>query len=164
MYVCPGRGRASRLRTRRAPAPQGAGIHSSLQQFFNKGTMSTGLSETGLRIRREMFGAEFVEQRHNEATDFTRPFIELINNFCFGDVWGRAGLDLKTRSMLTLAMLIALNRPHEIRIHLKGALSNGVSVEEIREILIHATAYCGFPAAFEAFRVCTERLEELDAL
>lgn len=123
--------------------------------------MADGLSEKGLQIRREMFGAEFVDKRHAEASDFTRPFVEMVNNFAFGEVWSRPGIDRKTRSMLTLAMLVALNRPHEMRIHIKGAVSNGVTQDEMREVILQGLLYCGFPAAFEAFRTCEETLKEM---
>ena len=123
--------------------------------------MSDGLNEKGLQIRREMFGAEFVEKRHAEASEFSKPFVEMVNNFAFGEVWSREGIDRKTRSMLTLAMLVALNRPFEMRIHLKGAISNGVTKDEIREIILQSVLYCGFPAAFEAFRLCEEVLTEM---
>ncbi len=123
--------------------------------------MSDELNETGLKIRREMFGAEFVEKRHAEATDFTRPFLEKVNNFVFGEIWSREGIDRKTRSMITLGMLVALNRPHEMRIHIKGAISNGVTKAEMQEILLQGMLYAGFLAAFEAFRTCAEVLQEM---
>lgn len=108
-----------------------------------------------------MFGAEFVEKRHAEATDFTRPFVEIVNNFVFGEIWAREGIDRKTRSMITLGMLVALARPHEMRIHVKGAVANGVTKEEIQEILLQGMLYAGAPAAFEAFRTCAEVLQEM---
>lgn len=123
--------------------------------------MSRDLDPKGLRIRTEMFGADWVERRMAGVTDFTRPFIEMINNFAFAEVWDRPVLDRKTRSMLTLAMLIALNRPHEMTLHVRAAINNGVSKDELREILLHATIYCGFPAVVDAFRVCGETLTEL---
>jgi 4-carboxymuconolactone decarboxylase len=119
------------------------------------------LNPDGLRIRKEMLGAEFVEKRIADATDFTRTFQEWITNFGFGEVWTRTGLPRNVRSMITVAMLIALNRPHELKLHVKGAIVNGVTKEELREVLLHAVAYCGFPAAVDAFRVATETLKEL---
>jgi 4-carboxymuconolactone decarboxylase len=119
------------------------------------------LNEQGLRIRKEMLGAEFVDKRIADATDFTRTFQEWITNFGFGEVWTRTGLPRNVRSMLTVGMLIALNRPHELKLHVKGAIVNGVTKEELREVLLHAVAYCGFPAAVDAFRVATETLKEL---
>jgi 4-carboxymuconolactone decarboxylase len=119
------------------------------------------LNEQGLRIRKEMLGAEFVEKRIADATDFTRTFQEWITNFGFGEVWTRTGLPRNVRSMLTVGMLIALNRPHELKLHVKGAIVNGVTKDELREVLLHSVAYCGFPAAVDAFRVATETLKEL---
>ena len=123
--------------------------------------MTKPLDEKGLQIRRDMFGADFVEKRSAEATDFTQPFVEMVNNFAFGEVWQRPGLDRKQRSMLTLAMLVAGNHTNEMPLHVRGAISNGVTKEEIREVLLHAVAYCGFPAAFTAFRVMGDTLKEM---
>ena len=123
--------------------------------------MSKELNPKGLQIRKEMFGEEFVTKRMANATDFSRPFVEIINDFAYGEVWTRPGLDRKARSMLTLGMLIALNKPQEIKLHVKVAINNGVSKDEIREILIHSVVYCGFPAVVEAYRACTESLKEL---
>jgi 4-carboxymuconolactone decarboxylase len=119
------------------------------------------LNEKGLRIRKEMLGAEFVEKRIADATDFTSTFQEWITNFGFGEVWTRTELPRNIRSMLTVGMLIALNRPHELKLHVKGAVVNGVTKEELREVLLHSVAYCGFPAAVDAFRVASETLKEL---
>ena len=119
------------------------------------------LNEKGMKIRQEMFGADWVAKRHEDATDFTRPFVEMVNNFAFGEVWSREGLDRKTRSMITLAMLVVLNRPYEMKIHIKGALSNGVTKEEMQEIILQGVLYGGFPAAFEAFRTFAEAFREL---
>ncbi len=123
--------------------------------------MAKEKTETGLRIRKEMFGEEWVEERIADATDFTRPFVEMINDFAFGEVWDRPVLDRKTRSMLTLAMLVALNRNNELPLHLRGAVANGVSKDEIREILLQAVVYCGFPAVYDSFRVAEATLKEL---
>ena len=123
--------------------------------------MSKELNPKGLQIRKEMFGEEFVAKRMADATDFSRPFVEIINDFAYGEVWTRPGLDRKARSMLTLGMLIALDKPQEIKLHVKVAINNGVSKDEIREILIHSVVYCGFPAVVETFRACTESLKEI---
>jgi 4-carboxymuconolactone decarboxylase len=122
--------------------------------------MTQGMSEKGLQIRREMFGADFVEQRSKVATEFTRPFVEMVNNFAFGEIWSRPGLDRKTRSMITLAMLVAMNQTNEMPLHVRGALNNGVSKDEIREILLHAVAYAGFPPVLDAFRVIGAALQD----
>src|SRR3954471_17629630 len=99
--------------------------------------------EKGLSIRKEVLGADFVDQAFATADDFNRPMQELVTEYCWGAVWGREGLSKKTRSMLNLAMLSALNRPHEFRMHLAGALRNGVTREEIREVLLQVAIYCG---------------------
>lgn len=118
------------------------------------------LFEQGLNTRREVLGSEYVDGSLAKANDFMMAFQRVTTEWCWGYTWNRPGLDKKTRSMLNLAMLTALNRPAEIRLHLKGALNNGVSVEEIREILLHATAYCGIPAGLDAFKVANQVLEE----
>ncbi|HKI97831.1 MAG TPA: carboxymuconolactone decarboxylase family protein [bacterium] len=123
--------------------------------------MSEGLSEKGLQLRRQMFGDAFVDKRSAEATDFFRPFLEMVNNFAFADVWNRPVLDHKTRSMLTLAMLIANGRTHEMGLHTRGAVNNGVTKDEIREILLHAVVYCGFPAVLESYAAVTATLKDL---
>lgn len=106
----------------------------------------------GLATRRQVMGDDFVDRAFAKATDFTQPLQDFITENAWGSVWQRDGLDLKTRSMLTVAMLTALGRQHELAGHVRGALNNGVSAAELREILLHAAVYCGVPAAAEAFR------------
>jgi 4-carboxymuconolactone decarboxylase len=113
-----------------------------------------------MRIRREVVGAEYVEKSMAEADDFNRPFQDLVTEYCWGEVWSRPGLDRRQRSMLNIAMLSALNRPHELRLHLRGALRNGVTKEEIREILLQVAIYCGVPASLDGFRIAREVLAE----
>lgn len=125
--------------------------------------MSKEVFERGLEIRKSVLGKEFVEKSLASADDFNRPMQELVTEYCWGAVWGREGLPKKTRSMLNLAMLCALNRPHELRMHLKGALRNGVTREEIREVLLQVAIYCGVPAGVDAFRTAKEVLAEVDA-
>ena len=115
----------------------------------------------GLAVQRDMFGSDMAERALERATDFTRPLQELVTRYCFGEVWTRPALDRASRSMITLAMLIALDRPNEIKLHIRGALANGVSKEQIREILLHATIYCGVPLGVGAFRAAGEVLAEL---
>ncbi|HUF46065.1 MAG TPA: carboxymuconolactone decarboxylase family protein, partial [Aestuariivirgaceae bacterium] len=103
--------------------------------------------ERGLEIRKSVLGSEFVEKSIASADDFNMPMQELVTEYCWGAVWGRPGLDKKTRSMLNLAMLSALNRPHELKMHVRGALRNGVTKDEIREIFLQVAIYCGVPAA-----------------
>jgi 4-carboxymuconolactone decarboxylase len=124
--------------------------------------MGNPVFERGLEIRKSVLGKEFVEKSIASADDFNRPLQELVTEYCWGAVWGREGLPKKTRSMLNLAMLSALNRPHELKMHVKGALRNGVSREEIREILLQVGIYCGVPAAVDSFRVAREALVEFD--
>ena len=114
--------------------------------------------EKGLKVRREVLGAEYVDASLRNADEFTRPMQELVTEYCWGEVWNRPGLDRRSRSLLNLAMLTALNRAPEIKLHVKGALNNGVTVEEIKAALLHATAYCGIPAGLDAFRAAHEVL------
>lgn len=116
--------------------------------------------EDGLKVRRAVLGKEYVDGSIAKANDFMMAFQNITTEWCWGYAWTRKGLDRKTRSMLNLAMLTALNRPNEIKLHVKGALANGVSVEEIKEILLHATVYCGIPAGLDAFKVANQVLEE----
>jgi 4-carboxymuconolactone decarboxylase len=122
--------------------------------------MADELYETGLRIRREVLGAEYVDKSISMADDFNRPLQDLVTEYCWGAVWSRLGLDRKTRSLVNLAMLTALNRPHEVKLHLKGALTNGCSREEIREVLLQTAIYCGVPAAIDSFRLAREVFNE----
>ena len=116
--------------------------------------MNDELFERGLEIRKSVLGAEFVEKSIASADDFNMPMQRLVTEYCWGAVWGREdGCRSKTRSMLNLAMLCALNRPHELKMHIGGALRNGVSKTEIREVLLQVAIYCGVPAGVDAFRV-----------
>ena len=116
----------------------------------------------GLEIRKSVLGAEYVNNSIDNATDFNKPLQQLVTEYCWGDVWARPGLDKKTRSMLNLAMLTALNRPHELKLHLKGALTNGVTKEEISEILLQTAIYCGVPAAVDSFRTANQVFAEVE--
>ena len=118
--------------------------------------------ERGLEIRKSVLGKEFVEKSIAAADDFNRPLQELVTEYCWGAVWGRDGLPKKTRSIINLAMISALNRPHELKMHVKGALRNGVSKHEIREVLLQVGIYCGVPAAVDSFRVAREAITEFD--
>ncbi|MEI2384321.1 carboxymuconolactone decarboxylase family protein [Breoghania sp. JC706] len=115
----------------------------------------------GLEVRRAMFGPEGAEQQTEAATDFTWPLQDMVTRYCFGEIWNRPGLDRKQRSMITLAMLVALGRPHEIKTHVRGGLKNGLSKEEIREILVHSMLYCGIPASVDGHRAAGEVFAEL---
>ena len=117
--------------------------------------------QQGLATRTQVMGESFVDRAFTNATEYTLPMQEFITRNAWGNVWQRPGLDLKTRSMVTVAMLTALGKQTELKGHVRGALNNGVTPEEIREIMLHATVYCGFPAAIDAFRSATEVVEGL---
>lgn len=123
-------------------------------------TETQALFEKGLNLRRTVLGADYVDGSLAKANDFMMAFQRITTEWCWGYAWGRPGLDMKSRSMLNLAMLTALNRPAEIRLHVKGALNNGLTADDIKEILLHATVYCGIPAGLDAFKVANQVLEE----
>ncbi len=118
--------------------------------------------EQGLAVRRAVMGAEYVDKALANADDFTRPMQEFVTEYCWGTVWTRPGLSLKMRSLLNIGMLVALNRSHELKLHLRGALTNGCTKEEIQEALLQAAIYCGVPAAMEGFRVAAEVMRETE--
>ena len=122
--------------------------------------MDKKMYDKGLEVRRAVLGADYVDQALAKTDEFSQPFQDILTEFCWGAVWGRPGLDRRTRSLINLAMLTALNRPAELKLHLKGALRNGCSVQEIQEVLLQTVAYCGFPAALESFKVAKEVLAE----
>jgi 4-carboxymuconolactone decarboxylase len=121
------------------------------------------LFDRGLKVRREVLGPEYVDNSLKSANDFMMAFQNITTEWCWGYAWTRPGLDRKTRSLINLAMLTALNRAPEIKLHVRGALNNGVTVEEIKEVLIHATVYCGIPAGLDAFKAANEVLKEMGA-
>ena len=125
--------------------------------------MDKELRDKGLGVRKEVLGAEHVERSFQSADEFSMPLQELVTEYCWGAVWTRPGLPRKTRSLLNLAMLTALNRPHEVRLHVRGALRNGCTRQEIMEVLLQAAIYCGVPAAIDSFRVAREVLAEKEA-
>jgi 4-carboxymuconolactone decarboxylase len=120
--------------------------------------------QRGLEMRRQVLGAEHVDRSMANVSPFGRPAQELVTEFCWGAVWTRPGLEPKTRSLINLAMLSALNRSHELAVHVKGAVNNGCTVEEIQEVLLQTMVYCGAPASLEAFRVAEQVLDELGQL
>jgi 4-carboxymuconolactone decarboxylase len=122
------------------------------------------LFERGLEVRRDVLGAEYVDASLADTDEFMMAFQRIVTEWAWGYAWSRPALDRKTRSMLNLAILTALGRPAELGIYVKGALATGVSVEEIKEILIHATVYCGTPAGRQAFRTAHEALVAEGAL
>lgn len=116
----------------------------------------------GLQIRRAVIGKEYVDKAMAEADEFIRPLQDLVTEYGWGAVWARPGLPRKIRSLITLAMLTALNRPHELQLHLKGAIRNGCTKKEIFEVLLQTGVYCGLPAAIDSFRVAKEFFAELN--
>ena len=121
--------------------------------------MDTKRFDEGLAVRRAVLGTDYVDRAMAEADDFTRPLQELVTEYCWGAIWTRPGLPRKTRSLVNLAMLTALNRPHEVKLHVRGALRNGCTRDEIMEVLLQAAIYCGVPAAIDSFRVAREVLD-----
>ncbi|HEV3331591.1 MAG TPA: carboxymuconolactone decarboxylase family protein [Bryobacteraceae bacterium] len=117
--------------------------------------------EKGLAIRRAVLGADYVDKAMSTADDFNRPMQELTTQYCWGEIWGRPGLDRRTRSMINLAMISALNRPHEIKAHVKGALNNGLTKDDIKEVFLQVAIYCGVPAGVDSFRAAQEVFKEL---
>jgi 4-carboxymuconolactone decarboxylase len=120
----------------------------------------TDAKKPGVEVRRQVMGDVFVDRALGNATDFTQPLQDFINEHAWGSVWNREGLPLKTRSLITLAALTALKCPHELKGHIRGALNNGCTVEEIREALLHCAVYAGVPAAVDAFRAAQEVIDE----
>ena len=128
----------------------------------NDTPMDKEIYETGLRIRKEVLGEEYVDNAIKNATDFNRHFQELVTEYCWGGVWGSPTLPKKTRSMLNLAMLAALGRNHEFELHFRGAIKNGCTLDELKDVLEQIAIYCGVPAGVEAFRIARKVLNELD--
>ena len=117
--------------------------------------------ERGLKLRREVLGADYVDSSIKNANDFMMAFQRITTEWCWGYAWGRPTLDMKTRSMLNLAMLTALGKSAEIKLHVRGAINNGLTVEEIKEVLLHATVYCGIPSGLDAFKAANEVLKDM---
>jgi 4-carboxymuconolactone decarboxylase len=125
--------------------------------------MDKNLFDKGLKTRREVLGAEYVDNAIRNADAFNMPMQELVTQYCWHEIWNRPGLDRRTRSLLNLAMITALNRPHELKLHVRGAVNNGVTREEIQEVFLQAAIYCGVPAAIDSFRTAREVFQEIDA-
>lgn len=124
--------------------------------------MHKDMYDKGLAIRRAVLGDAYVDKALDTADDFNRPMQDLVTEYCWGAVWGREGLPRKTRSMLNLAMISILNRPHELRAHIRGALANGVSKEEITEIFLQVAVYAGVPCAVDSFRIAREEFAAME--
>ncbi|MGH3165221.1 MAG: 4-carboxymuconolactone decarboxylase [Trebonia sp.] len=121
-----------------------------------------GTYERGIEMRRAVLGDKHVDRSLEQVSEFSRPIQELVTEYCWGVIWNREGLERKTRSLLNLAMLTALNRSHELAVHVRGAINNGVTVAEIQETLLQAAVYVGAPAALESFRVAEQVLKEME--
>jgi 4-carboxymuconolactone decarboxylase len=119
--------------------------------------------EKGLALRKQVLGAEYVEKSMASADSFSMPMQELSTEYCWGHVWTRPGLALRDRSLINIAMISALNRPHELKLHVKAALNNGLSREEIREVILQVAVYCGVPAGIDSTRIAREAFAEIDA-
>ena len=117
--------------------------------------------EKGLAVRRSVVGEAYVEASLSAADDFSMPMQELVTEYCWNEIWNRPGLDRRTRSIINLSMLTALNRPHELKLHVRGAINNGLSKDEIREVLLQTAIYCGVPAAIDSFRGAKEVFKEM---
>jgi 4-carboxymuconolactone decarboxylase len=118
--------------------------------------------DEGLKLRKQVLGADYVERAMAGADEFSTPMQELSTEYCWGYVWTRPGLKLRDRSLINIAMISALNRPHELKLHVKAALNNGVTREEIREVLLQVAVYCGVPAGVDSVRIAREALAEVD--
>ena len=125
--------------------------------------MDKAMYDKGLSMRRKVLGDEYVDAALKNVDDFNEPLQDVLNEYCWGAIWGREGLPLKTRSMLNLAMISILNRPHELKLHVKGALRNGVTKDEIREVLMQVAIYAGVPCGVDAFRITREAFKEVEA-
>ena len=117
--------------------------------------------EKGLKTRREVLGAEYVDNSLKNVDAFNMPLQELVTEYCWNEIWNRPGLDRRTRSIINLSMITALNRPHELKLHVKGAINNGLSKEDIQEVFLQAAIYCGVPAAIDSFRCAKEVFTEM---
>ncbi|MFI7744113.1 4-carboxymuconolactone decarboxylase [Kocuria rhizosphaericola] len=125
--------------------------------------MNQELFDKGLATRREVLGDAYVQRSLDGADAFSMPMQELVTQYCWGDVWNRPGLERAQRSLINLAMISALNRPHELKVHVRGAIRNGVTKEQIQEVFLQVAIYCGAPAALESFRLAREVFTEMDA-
>ncbi len=123
--------------------------------------MDRELFEKGLKVRREVLGNEYVDASLKNADELTMPLQELITQYCWGEIWTRPGLDRRTRSFLNLAIMTALNRPHELKLHVRGAINNGLTKEEIAEVFMQTAIYCGVPAALDSLRTAKEVFKEM---
>jgi 4-carboxymuconolactone decarboxylase len=125
--------------------------------------MSNEMYERGLALRKEVLGTDYVERSFANADDFSRPVQDLSTEYCWGKVWSREGLSRRDRSLLNIGMISALNRPHELKLHVKAALANGLTRDEMREAMLQIAIYCGMPAGLDSTRIAREAFAEVDA-
>ena len=125
--------------------------------------MTSETYERGLALRKEVLGAEYVERSFANADEFSTPIQNLSTEYCWGEVWSRPGLSRRDRSLLNVGMISALNRPHELKLHIKAALTNGLTRDEIREALLQVAVYCGMPAGLDSTKIAREAFAEIDA-
>jgi len=123
--------------------------------------MNKDAYERGLKTRREVLGADYVDASIKSADDFNRPMQELVTQYCWNEIWNRPGLDRRTRSIINLSLLTALNRPHELKLHVRAAFNNGLTKDDIREVFMQTAIYCGVPAAIDSFRSAKEVFKEM---
>ena|SRR5690554_5161361 len=128
--------------------------------YTRRVSMSTTRYDQGLEVRRSVLGKEYVDQSIKNADEFNQELQQLVTEYCWGEIWTRPGLERKQRSLINLAMITALNRPHELKLHVQGALNNGCTEEEIKEEFLQCAIYCGVPAAIDSFRVAREVIVE----
>lgn len=126
-------------------------------------TVNQELFDKGLATRKEVLGEDYVKRSIGGADDFSMPMQEMVTQYCWGDVWNRPGLERAQRSLVNLGMISALNRPHELKVHVRGALRNGVTKEQIKEVFLQVAVYCGAPAALDSFRLARQVFEEMEA-
>lgn len=126
--------------------------------------MDKATYDKGLKIRRETLGDAYVDKAMSQVNGFTADLQDIVTTYCWGEIWGRDGLDRKTRSIINLAMISALNRPHELAAHVRGAINNGLTPDQIKEVLLQVGIYCGVPAMVDSFRIARTVLEEMDAI
>ena len=119
--------------------------------------------DDGLKLRRAVLGDDYVDQSTGDVSNFMKPLQQLVTEYCWGDIWTRPGLDRRARSIVNLSMLTALNRPNELRLHVRGAVNNGLTHDEIGEVLLQTAIYCGVPAAIDSFKIAEEVFKELES-
>jgi 4-carboxymuconolactone decarboxylase len=117
--------------------------------------------ERGLKTRRAVLGSEYVDRSLEQADDFSWALQQLATEYCWDEIWNRPGIDRRTRSVLNLGMIAALNRPHELKLHIRGAINNGLTKDELKEIFLQVAVYCGMPAALDSFRIAREVFKEM---